>query len=223
MMRVSKRLYLVLPAWARQSSVVSRVKAHRFWHDARYDSEYYARDVEGPAVRSSHTIAEWIVSDFAPSSVVDVGCGTGALLEAMQRRGCKVFGLERSEAALKYCKARNLDVATFDLEKDSFTAARTFDVAVSTEVAEHLPKRVADRYVDLLTKLAPTVVFTAAAPGQEGIDHVNLQPSSYWIAKFQEHGFTHDGDRSENWRQGWQASGDVADFYRDNLMLFRQR
>lgn len=140
----------------------------------------------------------------------------------MRERQCEVFGLEYSEAGLAYCRRRRLDVAKFDLELDSFTPNRTFDTAVSMEVAEHLPETVADRYVDLLSSLAPWIVFTAAAPGQGGTDHVNEQPASYWIDKFQARGFCFVEDRSHEWREEWEKSGDVADWYYKNLMILRR-
>ena len=77
-------------------------------------------------------------------------------------------GLEYSEAALKCCRSRKLSAQKFDLETDVFNGDRAFDLAVSMEVAEHLPQTCADRYIDLLARLSPVIVFTAAPPGQRG-------------------------------------------------------
>ena len=90
------------------------------------------------------------------------------------------------------------------------------------EVAEHLPAMVADRYVDLLTHLSQVIVFTAAPPGQGGDDHVNEQPPSYWISKFQQRGFGYAEELSRRWRESWEAVGDVEGLYHRNLMIFRQ-
>jgi hypothetical protein len=108
------------------------------------------------------------------------------------------------------------------LERDVFNDNRTFDVVVSIEVAEHLPGIVADRYVDLLTRLSRVVVFTAAPPGQGGADHVNDQPPSYWVTKFQQRGFEHAEELSHRWRESWKAAGDVESWYYKNLMVFRR-
>lgn len=114
--------------------------------------------------------------------------------------------MEYAEAALKFCRERRLDVAKFDLERNDFEHSRSFDVAVSMEVAEHLPESVADRYLDLLTRLSPVIVFTAATPGQGGTDHVNEQPHSYWIEKYRDRGFEHLTETSLRWRDAWRAS-----------------
>lgn len=100
--------------------------------------------------------------------------------------------------------------------------ARTFDVAISMEVAEHLPKRYADRLVGLLAALAPTVVFSGATPGQGGMDHVNEQPHEYWITKFEARGFRYELELTDRWRRQWEVDG-VASFYHRNLMIFRRR
>ena len=221
--RVIKNLYrTLLPVSVRNSPIVAKLKAQLLGHDWIYNSDYYERTVEGPAVRSAGTIANSILNDFKATCVIDVGCGTGALLEALRDTGCEVFGLEYSEAALKYCRARRLNVAKFDLERNVFNDNRTFDVAVSMEVAEHLPEKAADRYVDLLARLSQVIVFTAAPPGQGGVDHVNEQPSSYWITKFQQRGFEHAEEISQRWRESWKAAGDVEGWYHQNLMIFRR-
>ena len=212
----------VLPGSIRTSLPVTKLKAHWLGHDWVYNSDYYETTIEGPAAGSARRIASSILDTFAPTRVIDVGCGTGALLEALRDRGCDVFGLEYSEAALKHCRSRELRVEKFDLETDVFCGHRAFDVVVSMEVAEHLPKTCANRYVDLLADLSPVIIFTAAPPGQGGTAHLNEQPQAYWIAKFQEHGFAHAEELSRRWRGSWKAAGDVKEWYHQNLMVFQK-
>lgn len=218
--------HVVVPLAIRESRFVSRLKGFvyegLFGYDAIYDPDYYARFVEGPAVRSAEAISESILLDLRPKTVVDVGCGTGALLEALRKRGCGVLGLEYSEAALQYCRARKIEVRKFDLERDTLEDDLTFDVVISMEVAEHLPHKVARRYVDLVTRLSSVIVFTAAPPGQGGNDHVNEQSPSYWIRKFRAAGFLHDEGLSRRWRESWRDGNLVDSMYYQNLMIFRR-
>jgi SAM-dependent methyltransferase len=223
MVEVIKKLYrALLPTSVRDSPMVAKLKTQLLGHDLIYNADYYEKTVEGPAARSAGRIANSILNDFKATCVIDVGCGTGALLEALRDKGCEVFGLEYAEAALRYCRARRLNVAKFDLERNVFHDNRTFDVAVSMEVAEHLPETVADRYVGLLTQLSRVVVFTAAPPGQGGADHINEQPPSYWITKFQQRGFEYAEELSQRWREIWRAAGNVESWYYKNLMIFRR-
>lgn len=211
----------LLPESVRTSPLATRIKIWLMGHDAIYNHAYYSAVVEGPAAQSAGAIADSICGELRSTRVVDVGCGTGALLAVLRDRGCEVFGLEYASAALESCRARNLTVKKFDLEHDDFPVSHTFDAAVSLEVAEHLPAHVADRYVALLTRLSRIVVFSAARPGQGGTDHVNEQQPEYWIAKFAHHGFRHADEISQRWRDTWRADVRVANWYHENLMIFR--
>ena len=216
----------VVPRSVRESRFARAAKAllsRAFPHDAIYDEQYYSDLIDPTAVASSGVIARSIVTDLKPGSVFDVGCGTGALLDALSGLGCRVGGLEYSQAALAYCQDRGLDVIRFDLEDDdpAKLGFNVWDVVTSLEVAEHLPASVAGRFVDLLTSLGNTVVFTAAPPGQGGTDHVNEQPPEYWIRKFAAKSFLHDDGLADRWRTEWEASASVPPWYSGNLMVFR--
>jgi 2-polyprenyl-3-methyl-5-hydroxy-6-metoxy-1,4-benzoquinol methylase len=52
-------------------------------HDQAYDRNYYA-EADVFAVDSAHAMAKTITERFQPKTVIDVGCGTGALLEAFR-------------------------------------------------------------------------------------------------------------------------------------------
>ena len=198
---------------------------HFLSHDAIYNSVYFENDVEKPAVASAPAITESIISDLQPNSVIDVGCGTGALIQVLKENGCQVFGLEYAEAALQLCRARGVDVQKFDLEKETLAIGRTFDVAISMEVGEHLPEKSADRYVEILAQLSNTIVFSAASPGppeRHAHDHVNEQPKQYWLSKFRALGLECDEVMSRRWRKKWQDSGSVVYWYHENVMIFRR-
>ncbi len=223
-----KRAYRkCVPAAMRRSRLVRRALRHinrHLPHDVVYDEDYYRLKVDSAASRSAAVIARSIVADIVPRtrSAIDVGCGTGALLEELRARGCEVCGLEYSDAALARLRSVGLRVFKSNFEQDDFSVAERFDLVVSMEVAEHLPEKVAGRFVDLLCRLADRIVFTAAPPGQGGTDHVNEQPAEYWVDMFRKRGFRHDAGLSESWRESWRCSQRVQSFYYDNLMVFRR-
>ncbi len=94
-------------------------------------------------------------------------------------------------------------------------------MAISFEVAEHLPESGADRFVKLLCGLSDVIVMSAAEPGQGGNEHLNEQPHSYWIAKFESLGFKYDASLTETWRRKW-AEKKAAWFYAANVMVYRR-
>ncbi|MGA3205919.1 MAG: hypothetical protein ABSF12_25780 [Bryobacteraceae bacterium] len=96
-----------------------------------------------------------------------------------------------------------------------------YDLATSFEVAEHLVPWIANSFVDLLCKLSPIIVMSAATPGQTGTDHVNEQPHSYWIDKFEHRHYSFDETSSKQLSRHWQLSN-VAGFYYENVLDFRR-
>jgi SAM-dependent methyltransferase len=191
-------------------------------HDDIYSPKYYQTIVEPYSRKSVPQMAKSIVETFHPTSVIDIGCGSGALLVALRKLGVRrLLGLDCAEAGLDIARARGLDTRKFDIVTDPLLYPAGYDIAVSMETAEHLPKKAADRYVELLCSLAPVVIFTAAHPGQGGIGHLNEQPPEYWKGFFKAHGFQPLENVVSAWQPVWHSAG-VADFYTNNLMIFKK-
>jgi hypothetical protein len=83
-------------------------------------------------------------------------------------------------------------IRPFDLTAPEPWDGERYDLAVSLEVAEHLPPALGDELVATCVKSAPHVLFSAAPPGQGGQGHVNEQPKAYWIERFARHGYRLD-------------------------------
>jgi SAM-dependent methyltransferase len=120
----------------------------------------------------------------SPSSVVDVGCGTGFMLSRFLEHGVRVLGVEGSRAAMRRADP-TIRIVRANLERGVPNLGR-FDVCLCVEVAEHLRAKSGPRLVEGLTRLSDTVVFTAATPGQGGTAHINERPVSYWRSLFAE-------------------------------------
>ena len=92
---------------------------------------------------------------------------------------------------------------------------RRFDLALSLEVGEHLPASAAPELVRTLTRLAPVIAFSAAAPLQGGTHHLNERWPEYWAGLFAGHGFVPvDSLRPRFW-----LDEHVAWYYRQNMFL----
>jgi SAM-dependent methyltransferase len=184
-----------------------------------YDGHYYDTIVEPIMRASADAMAASIERELKPRSVIDLGCGSGGLMLALTRLGIDCVGFDSSSAALERCRRRGLTVHRLDIQGDAFPEERA-ELAISTEVAEHVPELAADRFVDLLTTLAPAVLMTAAPPGSSGKDHVNEQPNEYWIEKFEASGLGFDRDVAERLRREWREAGVDEAFFK-SLMVFR--
>ena len=94
-------------------------------------------------------------------------------------------------------------------------------------MAEHLPARSADIFLDNLSWHAKKIIFfTAAEPGQGGIDHVNEQPNDYWIEKFNVRGFIFLKSESQNIRRYlqklWKYREKSTKHFIWNSMIFKK-
>lgn len=197
--------------------------ARRRWegasHDEIFDEEYF-QFVDRTTTQSAEVIAASIIHAFRPRSVVDVGCGTGALLDSLRARGVLVKGLEYAQAALAFCQARHLDVMKFDVASDELPELGETDLVVSMEVGAQLHEATADRYVDLICRIAPIVVFSVEAPGGGDKLPRNEQPHRYWTEKFAQRGYQFEEVLSLQWRKDWKEKN-TAPWFSRNVMIFK--
>lgn len=180
-----------------------------------YAPSFYAGHADG-SQKSAAVVAPLIMDLFAPASVVDVGCGIGTWLQVFAELGVtRLQGLDGDHVNAASLRIPASQFQTHDLRQPLPDLGR-FDVALSLEVAEHLPGVSAFGFVAGLTRLAPVVVFSAAIPGQGGTEHVNEQWPEYWEELFAAHDYVQlDPFRPLIWhdqRVEW--------WYRQNLLVY---
>ena len=105
------------------------------YRDAFYDGGGFNRTEDTAAA-----IVSYLYQRFEPTSVLDLGCGMGHYLSHFGARGCRTLGFEGSINGLN----RIPDTVTavqHDLRL-ALVVNQQFDLVMSIEVAEHLPKKV---------------------------------------------------------------------------------
>jgi SAM-dependent methyltransferase len=180
-----------------------------------YDARFYAGHADG-SYGSAAVVVPYIMELFMPTSVVDVGCGVGTWLRAFADVGLtRLLGLDGPHVETAGLRIPIEQFRPHDLRLGLPDLGR-FDLAISLEVAEHLPAASAAGFVAGLTRLAPVVVFSAAVPGQSGADHVNEEWPEYWEELFHAQGYVQlDPLRPLVWhdkRVEW--------WYRQNLFVY---
>jgi len=183
----------------------------------RYDENYFLHeigDMGEPYVRDNPVwkaifarVAQAIVTELAPKSVLDAGCGIGFLVEALRERGVEAFGLDISEYAI----ANAADEVRPFCELASITdeLTRRYDLIVCMEVLEHLPPHLAPRAVENLTGHTDLVLFSSTPKDFRDSTHLNVQPTEYWVGLFGSRDFFRDPDFD-------------ASFVADHAILFRR-
>jgi hypothetical protein len=179
-----------------------------------YDNEFYdlITDRAIQSAREVLSLYEEIIN--FPLSVIDWGCGRGAWLSvAKEMWSSKVLGID-GEWVTDSLLSQD-EFASHDLANEIIGINESkFDLAISLEVAEHLPYHSADLFVENIARSSDRILFSAAIPGQKGVGHINEQWPSFWIQKFEQHGF-----RATNYFRAriWDTYS-VEPWYRQNLL-----
>ncbi len=180
-----------------------------------YGESFYENNQAG-ALSSARVVVPMVLDLVPAQRTIDVGCGNGAWPRVFMdcgvadARGVDGPWVAPEQLLIPRDRFRSLDL-TADLPLDE-----RYDLASSLEVAEHIPADAGDRLVRTLTRLAPVVLFSAAIPGQGGVNHVNEQWPEYWAERFAALGYAAvDCLRRRIWddlRVRW--------WYAQNLLIF---
>lgn len=163
--------------------------------------------------KAASRVVPFLFDLFHPSSVVDVGCGTGSWLSVFEALGVEdVIGVDFQYSDKSVISRNKFMVA--DLSQP-LELTRRFDLVLCLEVAEHISDSCADGLVESLTNLGDRIVFSAAVPGQGGDGHINEQWPDYWVKKFARYKFHF----SEILRSKFWNDEEIEWWYRQNMFL----
>jgi hypothetical protein len=158
--------------------------------------------------------------------VIDFGCGNGFIISELKKWGVSVTGVEGNSNAIEYMPDNiQSNIIITDVSK-SLNFGR-YDIVISSEVAEHLPEKAANIFVDNLSSHSKNIIFfTAAEPGQGGTDHINEQPHEYWIEKLNQKGFVLLKNETKGIQKylqvQWKQSVERPSYLIWNSMIFRR-
>ena len=130
----------------------------------KYDKDYYDSHLgevyERNEIWDKHfeRIADRIINEINPKTVLDVGCAKGFLVEKLRDRGVEAYGIDISEYAISsvredikpYCKVASI---AEPLEEK-------YDLVVCIEVLEHLSTEDLYNACRNLTKCTNDVLFS---------------------------------------------------------------
>jgi len=182
---------------------------------ARYDRKFFG-DLRSGSYQSAGIVVPLLVDIFRPRSVIDIGCGVGTWLKAFSELGvADINGVDGEYALDAGLEIPAKCFRTADLSAP-LNCDRKYDLALSLEVAEHLPAQSGVTLVDSLCQCADVVVFAAAIPFQGGTHHINCQWQSYWASLFHERGFAcYDIVRPAIW-----GNDGVKFWYQQNMIVY---
>ena len=170
---------------------------------------YYANNCGAPYERTEawlsffQKIADRIITDFNPQTVLDAGCAKGFLVEGFRRRGVEAWGIDLSEYAIQSVHP--------DIKDFCFTGSiaqplpRRYDLIVSIEVVEHMPAEEAVRAIENLCQYSDNILLSSSPYDYKEATHMNVHPPDYWARQFARFGFFRDLDYDASYITPWAA------------------
>lgn len=159
-------------------------------------------------------LALWIKRQLEPATVLDIGCGPGIYVDSLRDRGIESQGLDIDQRVHGHPHLRYKSL--FDITDQSA------DCVICMEVAEHIDPALEDQVVSkVVGTVAHTLIWTAAAPEQGGIGHINCKPKQHWADKISAAGLirntTKEQELIEYAKQGYHMS-----WFVNNLLYFER-
>ncbi len=99
----------------------------------------YAEELEQLTMTYLHEILP-VISHNKQSSILEIGCGNGFILSALQKKGYQhVFGIEPSKNAIAQADAKIRKKITRNILKKNVFPARSFDYILCFQTLDHIP------------------------------------------------------------------------------------
>lgn len=150
-------------------------------------------------------------------SIVDFGCGDASYAKAINLmypgKEVKAFDGNPNVEIITRGFGSRLDLT------EEFYLDRQFDLVISLEVAEHIPPQFESVFIqNLILHTKSYLLLSWAIPGQGGKGHVNEQSNEYVISLFDNLGFSHLKEVSQNLRD----SITNCPWFKNTLFLFQK-
>lgn len=152
-----------------------------------------------------------------PQDYLDVGCGTGIMVDTARLFKVPAFGVDILPHEEPYFYKQDLNQFC-DLGSQ-------FALITSIEVAEHITPEAEGVFCDTLTRhLADNgiLILTAAPPGQVGDGHINCQEKKYWRDRLESRGLRYDEAATRRLYALWANTRWATHWCEENLQVFRK-
>ena len=148
-----------------------------------------------------------------PGSYLDVGSGTGAMVDIARSLGINALGID----AIAQTPDKIVDL-TGPVNLD-----RQFSLVTCIEVAEHIAPFHSEILCGNIARHVEdggVLIFTAAAPGQAGEGHVNLRLSTVWRSWLYDRRLWYREDMTFRLKLAWQLIPMPMMWLPDNVQVF---
>jgi SAM-dependent methyltransferase len=168
---------------------------------------------ENTVYRDSHyKVAQELLDRLQPSSVIEIGCGPGPMVEYfLDKKIPQVAAFEINPFFREYFVKRNphyganfitaniLNCLLPDDHEDQMKLEGVFDLGISIEVFEHIEADKVDALIEKLSRHFKHFYFSSTPyHTSKSFDafwgHKNLRTHEQWIKSFEQHGWIYQGN-----------------------------
>jgi 2-polyprenyl-3-methyl-5-hydroxy-6-metoxy-1,4-benzoquinol methylase len=181
------------------------------WYEVDQISYQQIEAEEGPFATR---LAQWIATELAPATVLDIGCGPGTYVRALRAAGIDATGIDTDNRVLGQQHLRQQSL--FELQQQAH-------LVICLEVAEHIEPAKAQDVVSSVVQAVEAggwLIWSAAHPGQGGVGHINCQPKDYWAQFITAAGLQRDAE-TEHQMLAHIEAGYHMGWFLQNAMVFR--
>lgn len=177
----------------------------------QYTEQYYS-EISPTATISRDEVFKQLEEDFIYTkgdTILDFGCGIGEWGIGLPSYTGVDYNVPREKLLINQYIDHDLT--------HPFHKGHKANLILCLEVGEHIEERFAKTLVKSICDAATdTILFSAAFPGQGGIDHCNEKWPSWWAKLFEEHGFYPHTEI----RDTLKSNPNIDIWYRNNIILY---
>lgn len=165
--------------------------------DSIYPEKYFEHDHVKPETVKAYCklvteIYESLTNDN-PKKLIEFGSAGGWFLAEFIKMGYEILGLEGTTAGIDACLKRGVlqnQIQRHDF-RHHFSKNKQWNIALCTEVAEHIEPPFSSVLVKSLVDAAPFIWFSFEEPNTNPahIHHPNEMPAIFWINIFDFYGY----------------------------------
>lgn len=161
------------------------------------------------------SVWDYVIARFGIESALDLGCGAGNAALYFHKKGIRVIAVDGYRPTVM---ASLFPTVCHDLTVTPVVTR--VDLVHCHEVVEHIEEKYLGNLMESML-CGKIILMTHAVPGQGGYHHVNLQPSDYWIRRFEERGAGFLEEDSRRVRE--LARNDGARYMHETGLVFVNR
>lgn len=174
-----------------------------------FDDYYFAHGCNTPYRRDEGWLAQFgriadaIIREIEPQTVLDVGCAIGLLVETLRQRGVEAYGVDVSEYAIEQVHPAVREYCRVGGATEPF--GRHYDLITCIEVLEHMAPEQAQPAIANICAHTDRVLFSSSPFDYAEVTHFNVQPPEYWAQLFAQQDFFRDVDLDAGFLTPWAA------------------